>query len=182
GQYFCSCNITPHMNINTSRFVYLCAAGFLCFFSSCKNDIAYQNYEGKTMGTYYKISFQGGEIPIRQAQLDSVLEKVNASMSTYIPTSTISLFNASGDSVFCYDGKEDPYFKVVFLRSKEIHALSRRSFNPAIMPLVNYYGFGYEKSEKVEAVDTAYITKTLPVIQFDSITLSEDPATGQICI
>src|SRR5690606_6263984 len=127
-------------------------------------------------------SFQGGEIPIRQAQLDSVLEKVNASMSTYIPTSTISLFNASGDSVFCYDGKEDPYFKVVFLRSKEIHALSRRSFNPAIMPLVNYYGFGYEKSEKVEAVDTAYITKTLPVIQFDSITLSEDPATGQICI
>lgn len=169
------------MNRYFSLLACLAVSGILCL-TSCKKEIVYQNFEGKTMGTYYKINFEQGDHPILQAQLDSVLEAVNASMSTYIPTSTISRFNSSKDSVFCFDGNQDPYFKVVFLRSKEIHTLSRGSFNPAIMPLVNYYGFGYEKSKKVVNVDTAFIKKTLSIIQFDSVSISEDSATGRICI
>ena len=134
------------------------------------------------MGTYYKITFEAEGTPLVQTRIDSVLEEVNASMSTYITNSTISRFNAKQDTVFCYDGNKDSLFETVFNKSKEVYSLSRKSFNPAIMPLVNYYGFGYEKSKKVAVIDTAFIQKTLPILAFDSIRLEKNPATNEICI
>lgn len=134
------------------------------------------------MGTYYKITFETEDAPIAQSRIDSVLEEVNASMSTYIPTSTISRINASRDTIFCFDGNKDSLFEIVFNKSKEVYLLSRKSFNPAIMPLVNYYGFGYEKSKKVENIDTAFIRRTLPTIEFDSIRLEKNETTREICI
>ena len=65
------------------------------FLFSCQSAPRYQTYEGKTMGTYYKVSFEIPENQVLQSEIDSVLVAVNKSMSTYIPESTISKFNAS---------------------------------------------------------------------------------------
>ncbi|MFZ1703206.1 MAG: FAD:protein FMN transferase [Saprospiraceae bacterium] len=147
----------------------------------CQPDITYITYEGKTMGTYYKITFEDKKKLIRQSQIDSILLAVNMSMSTYIKESTISKFNLSKDS-FCFEVSNDPHFSIVFNKSKEVHQTTSGSFNPAIMPLVNYYGFGYEKSSKMDEVDTSFIRKTLPTIQFDSIMISLDSLNKRMCV
>ena len=134
------------------------------------------------MGTYYKVSFEVSENQVLQSEIDSVLVAVNNSMSTYIPESTISKFNSSKDTVYCYDRLKDPYFEIVFKRSKEVYVAGRKSFNPAIMPLVNYYGFGYEKSKKVQKIDTGFIQKTLPKINFDSIWIKPDSSGNRNCV
>ncbi|MBK8622808.1 MAG: FAD:protein FMN transferase [Saprospiraceae bacterium] len=143
----------------------------LTSFWSCKPEQTYVTLQGKTMGTYYKVTFEDKKNTITQKAIDSVLAEVNLSMSTYIKESTISKFNYSKDTVFCFLNNEDLYFEVVFDKSKEVYIKSRKAFNPAIMPLVNYYGFGYEKSKKIEKLDTNFIQKTLPKINFDDITL-----------
>lgn len=167
--------------MNTRFVLWSCCIVFL-WLSSCKTEPRYLSYEGKTMGTYYKVSFEVSEDQVLQSEIDSVLQAVNLSMSTYIKESTISRFNATRDTVFCYDAAKDPLFEVVFNKSKEIYVAGRRSFNPAIMPLVNYYGFGYEKSNKVSQVDTIFIKKTLPVINFDSIRLQRDSSGQMNCL
>lgn len=161
------------------RFVFIFGVIFTSFWS-CKPEQTYITLQGKTMGTYYKISLEDKKNSINQAAIDSVLAEVNMSMSTYIKESTISQFNYTKDSVYCFNSNEDPYFLVVFNKSKEIFIKSRKAFNPAIMPLVNYYGFGYEKSKKIEKLDTSFIRKTLPKINFDDISYTTSGDT--ICL
>lgn len=132
------------------------------------------------MGTFYNIQFDIDPDLVPQSEIDSLLKIFNLSLSTYIPESTISRFNKA-DSVYCYAIK-DTFFEKVFVKSKEIYALSKGYFNPTIMPLVNYYGFGYEKSKKVETLDTSYIREVLGYMRFEEMNLSEDTMAGEMCI
>jgi len=154
----------------------------LIFLNSCEKPrpVIYTNYRGETMGTFYNIQFEQGSVPVSQTEIDSLLEIFNLSLSTYIPESTISKFNKA-DSVYCYAIK-DTFFEKVFMKSKEIYSQSKGYFNPAIMPLVNYYGFGYEKSKKVETPDTSYIREILGYMRFEEMNLSKDTLAGEICI
>lgn len=153
----------------------------LVYVFSCKPKQHYFNLQGKTMGTYYNITFEDKDNVVSQKAIDSVLLVVNMSMSTYIAESTISKFNKSRDS-FCFDHFLDPHFNIVFKKSKEVHQITGGAFNPAIMPLVNYYGFGYEKSKRINKVDTIFIKKTLPKINFDSVTLKIDSSGKLACL
>jgi thiamine biosynthesis lipoprotein len=151
------------------------------FIVSCKPEQKFVNVQGKTMGTYYNITFEDKNHLISQKSIDSVLRVVNMSMSTYIKESTISQFNLSRDS-FCFDLILDPHFNIVFSKSKDVHHITGGAFNPGIMPLVNYYGFGYEKSKKIDKVDTVFIKKTLPKINFDSINMEIDSSGNVACL
>ncbi len=155
---------------------------FLVFLNSCNESspVIYTNYKGETMGTFYNIQFEMDSDAILQSEIDSLLKIFNLSLSTYIPESTISRFNQS-DSVYCYASK-DTFFEKVFTKSKVIYGLSKGYFNPTIMPLVNYYGFGYEKSKKVEIPDTNYIKEVLGYMRFEEIYLKADTLSGEICI
>lgn len=155
---------------------------FFLSFISCKDStIPYTKLKGETMGTYYSIQYDLGIENVNQNDLDSILIEFNQSLSTYISNSTISTFNTSKDT-FCYSETTDKYFKVVFDRSKEIYLITNGAFNPAIMPLVNYYGFGYEKSKKVEVVDTAFVLSILPALDYDSIIMKFDTIQNNWCI
>jgi len=153
----------------------------LSIFSCKNNEIPYTKLKGETMGTYYTMQYDLGVEKVSQSDLDSILVEFNQSLSTYISNSTISTFNTSKDT-FCYMETVDKYFKVVFDRSKEIYLITNGAFNPAIMPLVNYYGFGYEKSKKVEEVDTTFIREIMPALDFDSITMRFDTIQNSWCI
>ena len=66
---------------------------------SCKQEVVYHKISGKTMGTYYSITYSGlSEINNVKGKVDSLLVEINDEVSTYISTSIISQFNATKDS------------------------------------------------------------------------------------
>ena len=71
--------------------------------------------------------------------IDSILKKVDQELSIYDSTSFISKINNLSDT--CLSLKERIYFIFCFNYSKKIASLTNGYFNPAVYPLVNYWGF-----------------------------------------
>jgi thiamine biosynthesis lipoprotein len=95
------------------------------------------------MGTTYSIKFIDSEglvdLPIIQADVDSILSKVNQQMSTYIKTSEISLFNSNKDTSWFVVSHD---FAIVLNEAIEIYQQSDGYYDITIGPLVNLWGFG----------------------------------------
>jgi thiamine biosynthesis lipoprotein len=99
--------------------------------------------EGATMGTTYRIVyFDGVQARNFKAAVDSLLIKVNKAINTYDSASEISRFNRSPRGI-C---PELPFLPDIAKKSKEVYLASEGSFDPTVMPLVNAWGFGPEKS------------------------------------
>jgi thiamine biosynthesis lipoprotein len=126
--------------------------------------------EGKTMGTFYHISFLSAESrsPSHaelQSAVDSLLMAFNQSVSTYIPASTISRANQS-DSLM----EVDAYFAKVFQSAREVSARTDGAFDVTVMPLVNAWGFGYADTT---GVDSASIDSLRSLVDFRKVELME---------
>ena len=61
-------------------------------------------WEGRTMGTYYRITSADPASASLQGRIDSLLVAINLEVSTYIDTSTISRFNQA-EEMFCPPGQ-----------------------------------------------------------------------------
>lgn len=141
----------------------------ILFLTSCSEQkVPYYNFTGPTMGTTYSITLQTND-PIKiKGEIDSILLAFNASLSTYIDSSTISMFNKC-DSQYCYTHTVDPYFLPVFIHAQELYTRTQKAFNPAIAPLVNYYGFGYKEKKKLSDIDTVKVNELLTLVNFETI-------------
>ncbi|MEZ4986654.1 MAG: FAD:protein FMN transferase [Saprospiraceae bacterium] len=126
----------------------------------------------ETMGTYYRISFTGDNLTGLKDQIDSLLVALNEEVSTYIPTSTISRFNYGDlpelDAVAL---QQAPHFYQNVRLSWKIATLTQQYFNPTVMPLVNYWGFGYTEKRPVTTVDSAKIDSILQFVGMECIAL-----------
>jgi len=120
------------------RIIVIIGLSFIC---ACTSSPSLYKYSGKTMGTSYHISTVGKAID--PAGIDSVLTVVNQSMSTYIPNSSISSINSSEDTVVVLGN--DTHFMRVYAAANHVAEASGGAFDFTVMPIVNYYGFGYEK-------------------------------------
>jgi len=119
--------------------------------------------EGKTMGTTYTIKYFGKK-NIHE-KIKAKLTDVNRQMSTYIPTSEITLFNKfkKTDRWFAiskefYDGLNE---------ALEISKLTGGYFDPTVGPLVNAWGFGPKKSKELPSRDK--IQKIKMLVGFDKL-------------
>ena len=65
----------------------------------------------------------------------------------------------------------DKHFKTNFSLAKEVYNKTNGAFNPAIMPLVNYWGFGYERLNSEIKTDSAKVGELLQLVNFDSFTI-----------
>jgi len=147
---------------------------FFLLFSSCAKQDEKCQIAGKTMGTTYHITYYGKEEPhtVKRA-VDSLMLALNADVSTYIPTSTIALFNANlSDTVII--SKEKYYFWDNFAKAKKIYKLTNGYFDPTVMPLVNYWGFGYKGHRPVEQVDSLVVDSLLQFVGFDKLVRNKD--------
>lgn len=143
------------------------------------NNADYTVIEGETMGTYYRVTYKDRTSKALKPTFDSVLRALNLEVSTYIPQSTISRFNAA-DSLFDLhthpvEGNEVHYdndhFMVNYLKSVEIAQATQGYFDPTVMPLVNYWGFGYTEKE-LEKVDSAKVDSLLQFVGLDKVELA----------
>jgi thiamine biosynthesis lipoprotein len=128
--------------------------------------------EGKTMGTTYHISFLTPEKNIGEftkedldARVDSLLKEFNLSVSTYIPSSTISRTNKPDTLI-----EADEYFAKVFRRAQEISGKTNGAFDVTVMPLVNAWGFGFTDTLHI---DSSVIDSLRSLVDYRNVTLQE---------
>ena len=155
----------------------------LLFGCSSGNQPPSANYiklAGETMGTTYHVTYSDGQQRDFQAGIDSLLRIVNLEVSTYIEQSTISRFNQA-DSAFnlSYDprtqeagGYPNRHFLANYFKAREVYEASEGYFDPTIMPLVNYWGFGYTPKKMVEDVDSTAIDSLTEFVGFGKVSLA----------
>ncbi len=123
-------------------------------------------FQGETMGTYYAITYIDADKQNHQAAIDSLFKAFDFSVSTYNPKSVIAYFNQNKE----LDTIEvDATFATVFQRSKEIYQQTHQHFNPTVMPLVNYWGFG-PKKEKPD-LDSTVVDSLKQLVNFEALSV-----------
>jgi len=137
--------------------------------------------KGEAQGTTYSITYIA-KAPVEKAAIDSILQVIDLSMSTYIDNSLISKINRGENLPI------DPHFEKVFSASFDIYLQSKGAFDPSIGQLINAWGFGKKENhtpptqkqidsllaltgmDKVHYIDTprgAFIRKDNPNIQLN---------------
>ena len=140
------------------------------FFLSCKKaETPVLSYiKGNALGTTYNIQFEytkeNREVDFKK-EIESLIDTINKSMSTYIPNSDISKIN-KGDATIVIDH----YFKEVFLKSEEIWKNTEGAFDPTVGSLVNAWGFGPGK--KLNRISQTEIDSILEFVGFEKLSFT----------
>lgn len=152
-----------------SKLAYL-ALGLSIFLVGCKSEmgVSYTTLQGKTWGTYYKITYQGGDKERHEAAILDVLKDFDTSVSTYVPDSYISQFNAAEKEIEMVP-KYDVYFANVLTASKALKQSTDGYLDVSVMPLLNYWGFGYKGKKRVENVDSTLVNELRALLDLEGI-------------
>ncbi|CAG5084979.1 FAD:protein FMN transferase [Parvicella tangerina] len=126
----------------------------------------YYQIVGEAQGTTYAITFQGNQNPTKvKSSVDSLLAVYDLANSIYKPTSLITQLNNSSSASFAVASfPEHAYFKTCFEVAKDVYQLTNGAFNPAVYPLVNYWGFHKENFN--HSPDSSEIKELLVLIDF----------------
>ena len=138
----------------------------------------YMQLAGKTMGTTYHITYYDPDARLLKKEVDDLLKEVNEDLSTYIDTSFISRFNQSEGGIqlgasFGSSDSPNRHFLMNYYKAKQIHQLSAGHFDPTVMPLVEYWGFGLEK-RPVQQIDSIRIDSLMHFVGYHLVELQED--------
>ena len=99
---------------------------------------------GKAQGTTYHITYLAGLYSNYREEIDSILQEIDLSLSTYNAGSVISRINRNDTTVLV-----DAYFTDVFKKSVEVSDKTKGLFDVTVAPVINAYGFGFTKREKI---------------------------------
>lgn len=136
-----------------------------------KTSEGYEKIVGKTMGTTYHITL-GRIVPGIQKKIDQLLLDINNEVSTYIPEAAISRFNTVDRRIVLQETKNpvnmNRHFKAVFNRAKTIFIETEGAFDPTVMPLVNFWGFGPNKKNP-KTVNAEEVKAKAALVDFDMV-------------
>ncbi len=152
--------------VNRIFILYISVAMLMFSCESSEDTKKSHTIEGATQGTTYKITYLSEKRVVSKSTIDEVFEQFSFSLSTYIDTSLISRINHSQDTLF----EIDEYFYEVFRISEEIFLLADGAFNPAVMPLVHFWGFGVRKNLDR---DTTLLDSLRKLVSFESFSVFE---------
>lgn len=141
---------------------------FIFLFLFCeKKEPQHILLQGDAFGTTYNIQLYSEKNIDFKKGLDSVINAVNHSVSTYIPESDISKVN-NGDSTVVVDS----IFREVFEISDEVNKKTNGYFDPTIGVLRNAYGFGDVKPLKI--IDSTTLDSLMKYVGFHKVKLNSD--------
>jgi thiamine biosynthesis lipoprotein len=123
---------------------------------------------GLAQGTYYHIKYMSDNGEDYQLQIDSILQEVDSSLSTYKSYSLVSKLN-NGEQI-----KIDKLFATVFFAAKKVFLQSEGNFDCSISPLVNAWGFYKDKLGDSLNIDSTNFISILNHIGFQKIDLIGD--------
>jgi len=135
------------------------------------SDQKYQKLTGETMGTTWHVTYKGGENQKHKKNIDSLLIQLNNEVSTYIPSAIISQFNQSEKGV-ALDSQQHAHFIQNYEAARQVYEETKGQFDPTIMPLVNYWGFGFKGREQVKKADEEKVKSLLENVGMDQVVLT----------
>ena len=136
---------------------------FILIFCACSNSnkhILVTN-NGETQGTYYHIKYLSNSGKDFKNQIDSLLSRIDSSVSIYKPHSIISSLN-NGIEV-----KLDEIFNLVYFDALHVAKNTEGYFDFTVSPLVAYWGF-YNNNNKIK-VDSFAIQKIMKKVGVDKV-------------
>ena len=119
---------------------------------------------GFAQGTTWHITYYAKDSIVRKGQVDSILNRIDSSLSIYKPFSLISRFNASKKGIVI-----DDHFAAVVAKSIEAWQQSDGMFDITVQPLVQAWGFSARPVKKYP--DSAKVRSLLQCIGTDKIKL-----------
>lgn len=139
----------------------LLSALILISSASCRRAEHWRIAEGAVWNTTYRIVY------LSETNLDDSIQQemgaVEMSLSPFNPASLISRINRGETD------RTDPMLDSVFAISRQVNRLSHGRFDPTVSPLVNLWGFGYDREARARAEsDTAAEAFTVPREAIDS--------------
>lgn len=127
--------------------------------------MGYHDLQGKAQGTTYQIKYPAS-YPNFHESIDSLLIEFDNSVSTYNSASLLTELNVNGEVV------PDMSLLRLLNESLEMYRATGGAFNPAVYPLVTYWGFG----NKIPAIIDSLEIDSLK--QFTAFELLEIPEYG----
>lgn len=129
--------------------------------------LEYITVEGEAQGTYYRITYADSLGRNFKQEFEAFFTAVNNEVSTYVDNSLISRFNKNEGLEFTL-----PASARIFLdnleKSREVYRESGGAFDPTVMPLVSFWGFG-PKPRQVEAIDSAKVDSIRQMVGLDRL-------------
>lgn len=164
---------------------YLFLVCFLTFFISCQSDsngtskaqelpqagedvAPIHRFQGQAMGTYYKITYIGAEVPGLQSQIDSVFEAYNLELSAWEPKSKLNAFNTSEEGI---DVGETQHWLPNLAIARKINEETEGAYDPTVAPLMRFWGFGTAEERTSADYDPAEVAALLERVGMDRISL-----------
>ncbi len=133
--------------------------------AGCKSEpLSTIQISGAAQGTTYHITYLAGQQSNYREAIDSIFQKIDLSLSTYKPGSVISKMNRNDTTVLA-----DDYFSDVFTKSMEVSEKTKGLFDVTVAPVINAYGFGFTKKEKVTQ---SLIDSLLRVVGYKKVRLN----------
>lgn len=125
--------------------------------------------EGEAQGSTYHIKYIAHTDENFKPAIDSILQVIDISMSTYRPDSAISKINEGNETVVV-----DTHFRKVFEASRQIWQQSGGLFDPTVGVLVNAWGFGKQKIDEASLPTEEQIATLKNYVGFEKVTLTDD--------
>lgn len=127
--------------LNFLFLVFLVVGTVLILRKHNSSSLSYQTATGSVFGTYYHITYEHST-PL-DSGINAELDKVNASLSMFNQSSTLSRIN-KGECLLV-----DSLFAHVFTLASKVSAETDGAFDATVAPLVNAWGFGFKHLETV---------------------------------
>ena len=137
---------------------------FLALVQCNENSDQLTSISGQAQGTTYHISYLSQQNINLKTEIDSLLEDIDSSLSTYLPFSIISRINKNDSGVVA-----DKYFMDVFEKSLAISAKTDGLFDVTVAPVINAWGFGFTKKANV---DSAMIDSILQFVGYKMVKIA----------
>lgn len=146
---------------------------FILLILSCRRGIDNTiTISGAAQGTSYHITYVASEHSNYRQSFDSIFRQIDLSLSTYDTSSIISKINRNDQTATV-----DRYFSDVFNKSIEVSEKTNGLFDITVAPVVNAYGFGFAKRERVTSV---LIDSLLRYVGYKKVRLTDNKVVKDI--
>lgn len=119
------------------RLTIIFIAAILSIAASVQTSVMKLVLTGQAQGTTYQVIYYAPDSVITKGQIDSILLKIDSSLSIYKPFSLINKFNQSDSGIVV-----DEHFIKVVNKSIDTYHQTGGIFDITIQPLVQAWGFG----------------------------------------
>lgn len=121
-----------------------------------KKESKYLKETGFVHGTIYNITYESPEGQSYQKEYEKEFKNFDLSLSTFEKNSIISRINRNEKNVILDDN-----FKTVFNAGEQISKHTDGAFDMTVAPLVNAWGFGFDKHKSVTEAEVKEIMKNM---------------------